>query len=61
MDEFEYKKIAEALKTEAEDGRISCARALALARRLGVEPANVGEACNRKRIKITRCQLGCFS
>lgn len=60
MTQEQDKRIAEAAETEAEDGRIPCFKALALARRLGVDPGKVGEACNRARIKIVRCQLGCF-
>jgi molybdopterin-guanine dinucleotide biosynthesis protein len=58
--EGETKKIAKAVRAEAEDNRIACAKALALARRLGVSPDQVGEACNQARIKIVQCQLGCF-
>jgi hypothetical protein len=53
-------EVREAVRGEAEGGRIPCARALAVARRLGVEPRTVGDACNREGIKIVRCQLGCF-
>lgn len=60
MSNEESKSIAEALRAEAEDGRIPCAKALALARRLGAEPGQVGEVCNKERIKIVQCQLGCF-
>ena len=40
--------------------RIICADALALAEELGVEPAEIGQLCNREGIKIRGCQLGCF-
>jgi len=41
-------------------GRLRCARALAIARRLGVSPGLVGDAANRLGIRIADCQLGCF-
>jgi len=52
--------IREAVRRAAGDGRIACARALALAEELDVPPARIGEACNREGIKIAHCQLGCF-
>lgn len=60
MTDDELRSIAQALRAEAEDGRIPCAKALALAHRLGVEPKQVGQVCDRERIKIVQCQLGCF-
>jgi len=44
----------------SEDNRIQCARALAIAKSLGIKPAEVGRAANRLKIKISKCQLGCF-
>jgi len=60
MSEKDDERVEEAVLSEAEDGRMPCARALALARRLKVAPRNVGEACNRAGVKIVQCQLGCF-
>ena len=54
------QRITEAVEAEAQDGRLPCAKALALAKRLGVSPEAVGRACNEAGIKIKRCQLGCF-
>jgi len=42
------------------DGRLPCAVAFKLARKLKVSPKQVGDAANRLNIKITSCQLGCF-
>lgn len=44
----------------SEDNRIQCARALAIAKSLGIKPAEVGKTANRLKIKISKCQLGCF-
>jgi hypothetical protein len=52
--------VAEAAREEEGRLRLSCAEALQLATRLGVTPAAVGAACDRKKIKIGGCQLGCF-
>jgi hypothetical protein len=40
--------------------RLTCAQALELAERFGVEPARVGKLCDAAGIKLRRCQLGCF-
>lgn len=44
------------------DGRkkLSCARAFRLAERFGAELSEVGQVCNDYKIRITKCQLGCF-
>ncbi len=56
----EKKTVRRAVREESEDGRLGCAAALALARRLEVDPKEIGKACNAQNIKIVRCQLGCF-
>ncbi len=48
------------LQELAGDGTIGCPVALALARRLGVNPLQVGGAADELGIRITDCQLGCF-
>ncbi len=54
-------ELEDALKEAASpEGHVTCARALALARRLGVEAGRVGEAANRLGLRVVDCQLGCF-
>ncbi len=50
-------------QTRDENGKrhLDCARALALAQQFEVPPAAVGRLCDRTGIKITHCQLGCFT
>ena len=52
--------IRRAIEEESEGGAIPCARALDLARRLGVAPRRIGSLANELGIRITDCQLGCF-
>lgn len=52
--------LKEELLKLASDGKVSCAQAIALAERLGMEPHLVGRAANELKIKITACRLGCF-
>ena len=42
------------------EGRLPCARALGIARRLNVSPGEIGDALNRLNFRIIDCQLGCF-
>ena len=41
-------------------GKLPCAVAFQIAKDLKVGVKEIGEACNRKGIKIRSCQLGCF-
>jgi len=44
------------------DGRktIACAMALKLAEETDATPAEVGRVCDEEKIRVERCQLGCF-
>lgn len=53
-------ELEKAIQEAAVEGRLSCARALDIARRLQVPPARVGEVADSMRVKIVACQLGCF-
>lgn len=53
-------RIREALLQAAPEGRITCEAARKLAETLGVDPGQIGAACNRLNIKIKGCALGCF-
>ena len=44
----------------SENGRIKCAEALAIAKKLKVPTRKVGETMDELGIKIIQCQLGCF-
>ncbi|GAW92184.1 hypothetical protein [Calderihabitans maritimus] len=54
------EKVLQAVKNAAKEGRLSCEEAHRLAGELDVPLRLVGEACDKLKIKITRCQLGCF-
>jgi len=58
----EKENIEQAVKQAAdtETGRLPCARALGLAKKLDIEAAEIGAAANRSDIRIINCQLGCF-
>ena len=54
------KILEEELKASVVDGRLPCAVAFKIARKLEVSPKQVGETANRLNMKIASCQLGCF-
>jgi molybdate transport system regulatory protein len=41
-------------------GKLACAQAFRIAKKLKVSPREVGDAANRLNIRIASCQLGCF-
>ncbi len=53
-------KITDIIKSEAKDNKIACKKALAIAEKNNVSPAEVGKKLNELKIKIVGCQLGCF-
>ena len=55
QDELELR-----LRQASRGNRIHCAGALAIAKSLGIAPGEVGKTANKLKIKISKCQLGCF-
>lgn len=53
-------RIETGLHERSEDGNVTCAQALALAKEVEVPPAAVGAAADDLGLKIRDCQLGCF-
>ena len=46
---------------ESDGGKkLACGTAFELAQEFGAEIIEVGRICNRHKIKICKCQLGCF-
>ena len=52
--------LEEELKASLVNGKLPCAAAFKIARKLKVTPRQVGDTANKLNIKITSCQLGCF-
>ena len=57
---MDNKALEEELKASLVEGKLPCAVAFQIARKLKVSPKQVGDAANRLSIKIANCQLGCF-
>ncbi len=54
------KELKERISSEAENSKLLCSKAFAIAAETGLTPAEVGRACNELDVKIVSCQLGCF-
>jgi len=52
--------IAEAIHGALVDGQLPCAKAFVIARRLGVDPIQVGDEADALGISLSKCQLGLF-
>ncbi len=53
-------RIAEALERVADNGRVTCPRAHAVAAELRVPPAEVGRTMDLLEMRIVECQMGIF-
>ena len=42
------------------DGKLPCAEAFRIAKKVKVAPKEVGDKANELEIRISSCQLGCF-
>lgn len=61
IEEVQQKKLIEKLlKERTNDGRISCSEARKIAEELRVPYIEVGRMANELKIKIKKCELGCF-
>ena len=54
------KNLEGELRASLVDGKLPCAVAFKIGRKLKVNPKKVGEMANKLNIKISNCQLGCF-
>lgn len=54
------KAVEDEMRASLVDGKLPCAVAFRIAKKLKVSPKQVGDAANRLKIKISSCQLGCF-
>lgn len=55
-----FEKVMNSVAQECANGMLTCPKAFALAKQNQVPPIVIGEAANRLKIKIHKCQIGCF-
>ena len=57
----EQKQLAEKkILKAADDGRIQCARALAIAKEMKVSTRDIGRLADMMDLRISKCSLNCF-
>jgi len=54
------EKLEMEIRASLVNGRLPCAVAFKIAKKLKVSPRQVGDTANILNIKIMGCQLGCF-
>lgn len=54
------RTLEEEMRASLVNGKLPCAVAFRIARKLKISLRQVGDAANRLNIKISSCQLGCF-
>ncbi len=54
------EELEQAVRSAAVNNRLSCAAAHRLAEEFKAAPGDIGAICNKLKIKITECGLGCF-
>ena len=54
------RTLEEEMRASLVSGKLPCAAAFRIAKKLKVSPRQVGDTANRLNIKISSCQLGCF-
>lgn len=58
---MDKKALAEKVKAHAKNGKISCKQAQQIADDEGVPRKELGDLLNELGIKVSNCQLGCFT
>ena len=57
---MDRKRIEEAIKEKAKDGKLPCAVCFKIAEEFGISNKEMGKILNEMKVKIGHCQLGCF-
>ncbi|MBT9142169.1 MAG: hypothetical protein DDT29_00562 [Dehalococcoidia bacterium] len=57
---MEKEVLSAIIRENLVDGKLNCAKAYQLAEDHGIKLWQIGQICDEEKIKITRCQLGCF-
>ena len=54
------ERLEKSIQEAASQGKLTCPAAFKIAEEEKCSLAEVGETCNKLKIKIMSCQLGCF-
>ncbi len=57
---MDRKRLEEAIKEKAKDGKLPCAMCFKIAEEFGISNKEIGKILNEMKVKISQGQLGCF-
>jgi len=57
---MDQETFMDAVRSASVDNRLTCEAAHALSEQLHISLQEIGAICNELKIKIAKCQLGCF-
>ncbi len=58
---MEQQELIEILKNNLSEGKLPCAAAFQISKKFNVNLKRIGKTANEAKIKISNCQLGCFT
>ncbi len=61
MNEEQQAALEAEIKASLANGRLPCPVAFRIAEKYGVSRKHIGDTTNKIEVKISSCQLGCFS
>lgn len=60
LSDKQQEELENKLRKASHEDRIPCASALAIAKSMKIPAAEIGKTANKLKIRIQKCQLGCF-
>ena len=60
LTDAQQNELEDRLRKASHESRVPCASALKIAESLGIPAGEVGKTANKLKIRIKKCQLGCF-
>ena len=58
---MDRKRVEEVIKEKTKNGKLPCAMCFKITEDFGISKKEMGKILNGMKIKISQCQLGCFT
>jgi hypothetical protein len=58
---MDRKRLKEVIKEKTKNGKLPCAMCFKITEDFGISKKEMGKILNEMKIKISQCQLGCFT